>query len=130
MSAAPKRILIVDDDEDIVESMTLMLESEGYEVAAARSGEECMKSIEENRPDLILLDIMMEKLTSGLHVGYELRSHPDYKSIPIIHVSGIGEVTGMDIAAEKESDYIAANEFLEKPVKPEVLLQKVAELVA
>ena len=129
MSAETKRILVVDDDQDIVDSVTLMLESKGYEVVAARSGEECMKSVREKRPDLILLDIMMEKLTTGLHVGYELRSDPEYKSIPIVIISGIGEATGMDIAAEKETDYIAADDFLEKPIKPDALLQLVARYV-
>jgi CheY-like chemotaxis protein len=129
VSTDPKRILIVDDDQDIVDSVTIMLQSEGYEVVAARSGEECMKSVEEACPHLILLDIMMEKLTTGLHVGYELRKHPETKTIPIIIISGIGEATGLDIATEQETDYIAADEFLEKPVKPDVLLKKVAELM-
>ena len=72
---------------------------------------------------------MMEKLTTGLHIGYDLRKHPDYKTIPIIIISGIGEATGFDIATEKETDYVAADEFLEKPVKPDVLLKRVAELI-
>jgi CheY-like chemotaxis protein len=125
----PKRILVVDDDQDIVDSITIMLESQGYEVVAAQSGEEGMRLVKEKRPDLILLDIMMEKLTTGLHIGYDLRKHPDYKSIPIIIISGIGEATGFDIATEKETDYVAADEFLEKPVKPDVLLKRVAELI-
>jgi CheY-like chemotaxis protein len=129
VSENPKRILVVDDDQDIVDSVTLMLESQGYEVVAARSGDECVKLVKEKRPDLILLDIMMEKLTAGLHVGYELRSKPEYKSIPIVIISGIGEAMGMDIAAEKETDYIAADEFLEKPIKPDALLQLVARYV-
>jgi len=125
----PKKILIVDDDQDIVDSITIMLESEGYEVLAAQSGEEGVKLVEEKRPDLILLDIMMEKITTGLHIGYELRENPEFKSIPIIIISGIGEATGMNLAAEKETDYVAADEFLEKPVKPDVLLKRVAELI-
>ena len=125
----PKRILVVDDDQDIVDSITIMLESQGYEVVPAQSGEEGMRLVEEKRPDLILLDIMMEKLTTGLHIGYDLRKHPDYKTIPIIIISGIGEATGFDIATEKETDYVAADEFLEKPVKPDVLLKRVAELI-
>lgn len=125
----PKRVLVVDDDQDIVDSITIMLESQGYEVVAAQSGEEGMRLVEEKRPDLILLDIMMEKLTTGLHIGYDLRKHPDYKSIPIIIISGIGEATGFDIATEKGTDYVAADDFLEKPVKPDVLLKRVAELI-
>ena len=125
----PKRILIVDDDQDIVESITIMLESQGYEVVAAQSGEEGIKLVEEKRPDLILLDIMMETLTTGLHIGYDLRKHPEYRSIPIIIISGIGEATGFDLAAEKETDYVAADEFLEKPIKPDVLLKRVEELI-
>ena len=125
----PRRILVVDDDQDIVDSITIMLESQGYEVVAAQSGEEGMRLVGEKRPDLILLDIMMEKLTTGLHIGYDLRKNPEYRSIPIIIISGIGEATGFDLATEKETDYVAADEFLEKPVKPDVLLKRVAELI-
>ena len=87
MSAAPKRILIVDDDEDIVESMKLMLESEGYEVAAARNSDECMKSIEENRPDLILLDIMMP-LLDGRTDCQKLKDYSGTAFLKIVMLTG------------------------------------------
>jgi len=74
-----KSILIVDDDKDYVECLTIMLEAAGFDVSSASNATDCMTAVKRNKPDLIVLDIMMEKLVSGLHVGYELRSDPAFK---------------------------------------------------
>jgi len=117
-----KTILIVDDDRDFADCIRIMLEAGGYDVEYASSARECMLAVEKRAPDLIILDIMMEKLVSGLHVGYELRSNPAFKDIPIVMVSAIFQETGFDVGAEKGSDYVAADEFLNKPIKPGELL--------
>lgn len=129
MEKKKRTILVVDDDPDIVASIRMMLESEGYAVRAASDAAGCMEAVKEDPPDLILLDIMMERLTSGLHVGYALRSDPKTASIPIVMISAIGEVTGMHVAEEKDTDYIAADEFLEKPVSPAKLIPVVKRLL-
>jgi CheY-like chemotaxis protein len=127
--AQEKTILIVDDDPDIVESTRVVLESAGYRVMSASNGAEATARIERQIPDLILLDIMMAEPTEGFHLGYKLREDPVYAHIPIIIVSGISEKTGFDFSKEKETDYIKADEFLDKPVSPQTLLSKIAALL-
>ncbi len=127
--AQEKTILIVDDDPDIVESTTVVLESAGYNVMSAANGSEAMKLIEKRTPALILLDIMMADPTEGFHLSYTLREDPVFAQIPIIIVSGISEKTGFDFSKEKGTDYIKADDFLDKPVNPQTLLSKIATLL-
>jgi len=124
-----KKILIVDDDRDFADCIKIMLEADGYDVECASSARECMPAVEKRTPDLIILDIMMEKLVSGLQVGYELRSNPAFKDIPIVMVSAIFQETGFDVGGNKGSDYVAADAFLDKPIKPEELLACVRRLL-
>jgi len=124
-----KRILVVDDDPDIVASIEMMLEGAGYTVSTARGAAECMKAVEAAPPDLILLDVMMEKLSSGLHVGYQLRADPATQSIPIIMISAIGEATGMRVSEAKDTDYVAADDFIEKPVRRDDLIARIESLL-
>ena len=127
--AQEKRILIVDDDPDVIESTKIVLESAGYSVTAAANGTEAMEQIEKHLPDLILLDVMMADPTEGFHLSYKLHEDAIYSKIPIIIVSGISEKTGFDFAREKGTDYIKADDFLEKPVNPQTLLSKIAALI-
>ena len=127
--AQEKTILIVDDDPDIVESTRVVLESAGYNVMSAANGTEATERIERQIPDLILLDIMMAEPTEGFHLSYKLRQDPVYSKIPIIIVSGISERTGFSFSSEKETDYIKADDFLDKPVSPQTLLSKIATLL-
>jgi CheY-like chemotaxis protein len=127
--AQEKTILIVDDDPDIVESTRVVLESAGYRVMSAANGTEATERIDQQMPDLILLDIMMAEPTEGFHLGYKLREDPVYSRIPIIIVSGISEKTGFDFSKEKQTDYIKADEFLDKPVSPQTLLSKIAAVL-
>ena len=124
-----KTIMIVDDDKDFVDSVSIMLEADGFEVVTASSGKECLLTLQEKKPDLILLDIMMENIVSGLHVGYEVRGNPDTKDIPILMMSAIREATGFDVAADKDSEYVVADEFINKPVKPKELTATVNRLL-
>ncbi|HUS57137.1 MAG TPA: response regulator [Planctomycetota bacterium] len=124
-----RSILVVDDDTDFVSCVRMVLEADGYDVACAFSTSECMVELEEKKPDLILLDVMMEKLVSGLMLAHELRADPDYRSIPILMMSAIRQETGFDVGVSKHSEYVAADEFLDKPVKPHVLLATVKRLL-
>ena len=127
--AHEKPILIVDDDPDIVESTRIVLESAGYKVVTAGNGTEATAEIEKQVPSLILLDVMMADPTEGFHLSYKLRKDPVYSAIPIIIVSGISEKTGFNFSREKDTDYIKADDFLEKPVNPQTLLSKIAALL-
>ena len=118
---APGKILVVDDDRDILESITMILTSAGYEVLSAVSGETCRDVLVTQHPDMIILDIMMDTMTEGISLGMELKSDPESMNIPVIIVSSIEKYTGFPI----DRDYLKVDECLEKPLQPKILLDTV-----
>lgn len=131
---AHKHILIIDDDPDVIEAMRMPLEANGYKVAHAASGTEGLAKVKQIKPDLIILDVMMDTATEGFQVSLTLRS-PDPKSeyaaychIPIMMVTAIHTTTPLRFGPDK--DYLPVDTFIEKPIDPDVLLSKVADLLA
>lgn len=119
----PKKILIIDDDIDLVETMRMVLEEEGFEVLDAQDGIQGLKSVRENNPDLIILDVMMERQDEGFHVAYEIQNDEKYKDIPIIMLSAVSQETGFNFDPEKDGDYIPVKAFVEKPVNHDKLIE-------
>ncbi|MFC1539101.1 PleD family two-component system response regulator [Candidatus Latescibacterota bacterium] len=119
------KILVVDDDIEIVELIALMLETNGYEIITADSGDKCLKLLEIEKPDLIILDVMMETTTEGFNVGYKIKNNSEYKSIPIIFMSSISKQTGFPL----DRDFINSYEFIEKPINPDDLLQRINNML-
>jgi len=117
--------MVVDDDLDIIESITLILESAGYDVIPSGSSEECLEILTTEKPDLIVLDVMMETMTDGFNLGYTLKNDPKFKTIPIIIVSSIVKHTGFPV----DKDFIQVDEFLEKPLEPKVLRDTIAKYI-
>ena len=107
-----KRILVVDDEPHLIRSLTFILAKEGYEVDMANDGEEAIRKIRENRPDMLFLDIMMPK-KNGYEVCEIIRSIPELKEIYIIMLSA----KGWEIDKEKALS-VGANEFMSKPFSP------------
>lgn len=124
-----KRILIVDDDPDFAAAIAKILTTAQYEVEKAGSLQEGMKAVEERRPDLILLDVMMEKYDDGFNMCYDLKHDERYKHIPVVMITAVTEVTGLKFSPETDGEYLQAEGYLRKPINPEVLLEKVASLV-
>jgi len=125
------RILIIDDDPDITEAMTVVLENKGYEVRSAADGSEGMERIEESRPDLIILDVMMRTRQEGFEFARELKGAGEYRDIPILMLTAVKDKTGLDFKANAgDQAWLPVEEFLDKPVKPKVLLEKVQALLA
>jgi len=119
------KILIVDDDPDVVEATQLFLQKDGHQVSAAFNREDGLKQVKMVNPDLLILDIMMEQPDDGIAMAQELRG-AGFKA-PIIMMTSISKVTGMGYG--KDSDVIPADDFLEKPVQPAVLQEKVKALL-
>ena len=94
-----ERILIVDDDPDIIETMKVVLENSGYKVDSAANGQEAMEQVKTFNPNLIILDIMMNTLEEGITISRELKKDSKYKRIPIIIISAVKEKTGIDFAS-------------------------------
>ena len=122
-----EHIVIIDDDPDLREALTLILEPAGYRLTCCATGQDGMDTIRKERPDLILLDIMLASPSEGFHVAYELKKDEALREIPIIMISAIGQTMGMDYAKELGSDYVPAEKFLNKPLKADVVLSAVRE---
>jgi CheY-like chemotaxis protein len=123
-----KRILIIDDDPDFVEATRLVLAREGYDVSSAGGGQEGLRRIQEEQPDLVILDIIMDTVLEGLYVSRELAEDPNRRDIPILMVTSIAN---SDYAALFPTDeYIHISDFVSKPITPEQLLARVAQLLS
>lgn len=129
------KILIIDDDYDIVEAMRMTLEANGYEVHTAASGKEGLVRVKAVEPDLIILDVMMEDDTAGFRVSWELRN-PDPKSefagfrkTPLLMITAIAEKKGLHFDPRKDGDFLPVDEFISKPIMPRALLEKVRALL-
>jgi len=121
----PKKILVIDDDIDLVEAMRLILESAGFEVIDAQDGKKGLDSAVQNRPDLIVLDVMMGTQDEGFHVAYQMRQFPELKDTPIIMLTAVGQETGFSFNKDKDQDFLPVNEFIEKPIDPDQLIDLV-----
>lgn len=125
----PQKVLIVDDDQSFVTAITPVLESRGYELATAHNKEEATEKIVKQKPDLILLDIMMERITDGFNLCYKLKHDPEMKKIPVLAVSAITKETGFKVSPATDGEYFEADDYMEKPVKPSELLQRIEKLL-
>jgi DNA-binding response OmpR family regulator len=124
------RILIIDDDPDITEAMRVVLENNGYEVDAAIDGAEGMKRINDSKPDLIILDVMMHTAEEGFDLSRSLKQNPRYKGIPILMLTAVKQRTGLDLKSEAgDETWLPVEDFLDKPVKPDVLLERIDSLL-
>ncbi len=120
-----KKVLIIDDDIDLVEAMRMTLEEAGLEVIDAQSGVKGEERARREHPDLILLDIMMGEQDEGFHVAYRLRSNSETADIPIIMLSAVGQETGFSFDPQKDEAFLPVQEFIDKPVNPDLLVEKV-----
>lgn len=125
------RILIVDDDPDFVAVMKVILEGDHYAVAAAPDIEEGMRRIQADRPDLIIMDVMMSTWSDGFEMSRELKKDPRYENIPILMLTGVEEKTGIGFKSTAgDPEWLPVNGFLDKPVEPRVLLDEVSRLLS
>ena len=120
------KILIVDDDPDIIDAGRLVLEREGYEVEGAPNRADGMKRLEEVKPDLLILDIMMEEPDDGLRMAREIRKAGH--TLPIIMLTSVNAAMGLNI--DKDEEMVPVDEFQSKPVDPQTLIAKVKKLLA
>jgi CheY-like chemotaxis protein len=131
-------ILVVDDDPDIVESLTLVLESESYQVAAAFNADEALEKVEALRPDLILLDVMMPEGTEGFQFVWKLRNEypQELAHTPIVVLTSIHDTTPLRFYPQQSDgtyepgEYLPVQGFIDKPADPPELLKRVAQVLA
>ncbi len=128
-----RKILIVDDDRDLVASLAQVLKGNGYAVAAAHSGADGLKALLTERPDLVILDVMMETDTAGFEAADLIRSrrptsrYREFRDIPIVILTAINQVTNSRFSLDPAESFLpGANDFLTKPVDLDELLAKIA----
>jgi len=123
-----KYILVVDDDPDLVETIAIMLESNGFEVGKAYDGIEGEESIKQRRPDLIILDVMMPR-KDGYKLCAELKSNPETEDIPIILLTAVGEAVPTTRYTHADGMATEADEYIAKPIDTQGLLEAVKRLL-
>ncbi|RJP29437.1 MAG: response regulator [Candidatus Omnitrophota bacterium] len=127
MTTEPKKILVIEDEEDVVNFLKMALEDAGYEVGTAYDGEEAWLRIRENKPDLITLDMIMPNKT-GIGLYNELRHSPEYKDIPIIVVTGVDTTSYGQMSCKEFLEKRAVRQpeaYLVKPINAEELVKTV-----
>ena len=128
MKQKKTKILLVDDDIDFVESTKTILESNAYEVVVAHEGDEALRKAKEEKPDLILLDVIMP-IKNGFTAAEQLKKDPQLSKIPTLMLTGFSAKragTGIPVS---RGFTLEAEDYIEKPVSPEELLARVAKFV-
>jgi CheY-like chemotaxis protein len=132
--------LVVDDDPEVIDYISAILDDHQMKTMSATNAKEAMKRVQETRPDIILLDLMMPK-QSGLGFFNELKKNEEYKDIPVIVVSGASKVTGVDMKSfiydkeisERKQKVMGIDAkpeaYVEKPVDPEKLIAEIQKFL-
>ncbi|MBE0711321.1 MAG: response regulator [Candidatus Aminicenantes bacterium] len=126
---ASGKILLVDDDPDFLEMHKAVLQNHGYDVLTATSGQEGLERVRAEIPDLIILDLMMEKHDAGFSFSKTVKTDPLFRKIPILMVTSVAEATGFRFSLEEDGYWMKTDDFLDKPVRPAVLLERVDKLL-
>lgn len=129
METLKKRILVVDDDQDLLFQMSHVLKTHGYEVIEASGEEDAIKKANSITPDLAIVDLMMERKDSGFILTHKLKKK--YPSLPVIMVSALTHDTGMifDLSDPSNKSWIKADSFIDKNIRADQLLREVRKFL-
>jgi CheY-like chemotaxis protein len=121
------KVMVVDDDPDFVEATRLVLEAAGYDTVSAADGEEGMRQLSAEKPDLVVLDVVMETVLDGLQMSRRMADDPAKRDTPILMVTS---AANSDYAALfPNDDHVGVADFVTKPIAPDDLLRRVAALL-
>lgn len=125
-----EKILTVDDDPDILDALTMILESKGYQVVTARDGVEALAKVETEKPGLIILDLLMPKM-DGFEVYKKLQEpkYAKYKHIPILILTSVREEASRRRYELETGNELRVDDYIEKPFSPDFLLRRVEKLI-
>ena len=124
----PLKVLVVDDDRDFVDLTSMILTKEGYEVTSAADGAQALQTMKEERPDLVLLDVMMATPLEGVSVAREMAGDPALKAVPVIMISSID--SSRHAALLPDDLHIPTDAWISKPVDPDDLLRTIRRFLA
>jgi CheY-like chemotaxis protein len=123
--SADRTVLLVDDDADFVAMNRMLLERNGYSVRVAYSGRQCLEQVSALRPDIIILDMVMESQSDGFDVSRELRNSEHTKGIPLVMITSVND--SIPFRLEPDRTWLPVDALLEKPVDPQLLLAVVGK---
>ncbi len=123
------KVVVVDDDRDYLFTMETFLKRNDFEVFTSDNGKEGIDLIKSKRPDVILLDVMMETLFSGYEVCKAVRSDPEFEFTPIVGISGIGDELGVKFEQYRDDKYFTPDVFVEKPVDKMLLMDIISQAI-
>ncbi|MBA4367307.1 MAG: response regulator [Desulfobacterium sp.] len=129
MAKKQLKIVIIDDNVDYLFTMGTFLKKNKFNVFTASDGETGLSLVKQEKPDIVLLDVMMETLFSGFEVCRQIRQDPLLKSIPIIGISGMADEINVGYDENRDFEYFDANIFMEKPVDKDLLLKNIKSLI-
>ena len=127
--ARQAKILVVDDDSVFVQATKAVLESKNYQVSAAFDGDEGLQKVQDERPDLIILDIIMPT-KDGFTVCEQLKGDPQYSKIPVLILTSFAERKGETSIPVSEGLTLEAEDYIDKPVSPDELLSRVEKMLS
>ena len=127
-----RKIMVIDDDVQMVETVKTLLESVGYQVSCAYQAEKGIELARPDKPDLILLDVMFASPPGPDGIELSRRFHQDneLKGIPVIILTGIRKVLDYPFKISPDETWMPVKAFLEKPIKPDALLFEIAQVLA
>jgi len=129
MANHKKRILIVDDDVEYVESNKELLEASGYEVHTAHSGNDGLALAKKQKPDLMILDVMMATSTEGFEVARKIPHSPELKGMHILLVTGIRKDMKLPVSFQPDDTWLPVDKVFEKPIDPQTLLDEIKKRI-
>ena len=124
-----KRILLVDDDADFAASVGEWLKTNGYTVLVATDGVSGIEKAKAEKPDLMILDIMMSTETEGIEVSRKIAEVPELKRMPVLVLTGLRKAKNLPFGLEPDPSWLPVRTVLEKPIPPEVLLAEIQRLL-
>ena len=128
------KVMIIDDDRDMIDSISLILEANDYEVVSKMDTENLIVDIESENPDLILLDIVFpEDAQAGFKAARKIAQQESLKNTPVLILSAVNQLSNLGFSFTENdisSDFMPVTGFIEKPVEPDVLLEKIKSSIA
>ncbi len=124
------KILLVDDDPDLIIAVKTILENNNYEVVTAYNKKEGMEKLLLEKPNLAILDVMMEETHDGFDLARGIKKIPEFEELPIIMLTSVDGLTGVNFkAAMSDPKWLPADDYLDKPVEPEELINTVVQVL-
>jgi two-component system alkaline phosphatase synthesis response regulator PhoP len=125
-----KKILLIDDDEDLLRSFQVTLENHGFDVITAFEGKSGFLRLKNDKPDLLVLDVMMTTNLEGYNLLHVIKKEPEYKKFPIIMLTGMRDQIGVNLTSAVEDETLFSDvRFQDKPINPHFLVEIIQEML-